>query len=444
MPVVDVNREAESRAVATFLASACNGPTGLLLEGEAGIGKTTLLLAVIDAARQKGFRVLAARSAAAESVLAYAVLSDLLTDVDPAAYADMPDIQRLAIDRVLLRAGFDERASDQQEVAASFLSVVERVSESSPVLVVVDDLQWLDTSSQKAIAFASRRFTGRVGLLGAVRTERLGGDPAAWLHMSRPDAMNRITLRPLNLNGLHAVISNRLGLSFRRPTMVQILETSAGNPFYALELARAMDNDDEHGAHLNLSSTLRDLVSARIGTLDADVQELLLAAACVADPTVELIAAATGTDAESVYERLEQAERSGIIGIEGHRLRFEHPLLTRGVYMRASTVRRRAMHRRLADLVDQPELHARHLALAATHSDQKTLDSLDAAAEIARIRGAPATAAELLDLAAELGGDTPQRRLLSARTTSTPVTPRGPDRCSNHVSPHRVRSLPKH
>jgi hypothetical protein len=401
MPVVDVNREAESRAVATFLASACNGPAGLLLEGEAGIGKTTLLLAVIDAARQKGFRVLAARSAAAESVLAYAVLSDLLTDVDPAAYADMPDAQRLAIDRVLLRADFDERAS-------------------------------------------ARRFTGRIGLLGAVRTERLGGDPAAWLHMSRPDAMNRIALRPLNLNALHAVISNRLGLSFRRPTMVQILETSAGNPFYALELARAMDNDDEHGAHLNLSSALRDLASARIGTLDAEVQELLLAAACVADPTVELIAAATGTDAEPVYERLEQAERNGIIGIEGHRLRFEHPLLTE-----AST----CGHRRCGAAqctVGWPTSWTSLSCMPGTSRLPRHTATRRRWTRWMRRRRSPASGARLPpppNCSIWPPNSAVIRRnagFFRPVTTSTPVTPRGPGCCSKNVSPHRVRLLPKH
>ena len=238
------------------------------------------------------------------------------------------------------------------------------------MLVVIDDLQWLDTSSQKAIAYAARRFTGRVGLLAAIRTGAGSADVASWLHMSRPDAINRITVPPLNLGGLHAVVSDRLGRSLRRPTMVRIWETSAGNPFYALELARAL-GDERSAADLHLPS-LAELVRARIGSLDTDVQELLLAASCVASPTVELVAAATGTDVDQVFELLEQAESTGIVAIEGHRLRFEHPLLARGVYIGAATARRRAMHRRLAAIVEQPELHARHLALAARHGDRDT------------------------------------------------------------------------
>ena len=409
-----VMRPAESRAVADFLTAASSGPTALLVEGEAGIGKTTLLLVAVDEARERGFLLLSARSSAAESVFAYAVLADLLGEVEAAGWAELSDVQRLAVDRVLLRTDAEGPATDWREVAASFLTIVEHLADKSPVLLAIDDLQWLDSSSRKVIAYAARRFTGRVGLLGAVRTGSGSGEDASWLQMSRPDTTARITVPPLNLGGLHAVVTDRLGRSFRRPTMVRIWETSAGNPFYALELARALGDGastvDEH-----LPSTLTELVRARIGILDRDVQDLLLAASCVASPTVELAAAATGTDADQVFELLEQAENNGIVGIEGHRIRFEHPLLARGVYVGAATARRRAMHRRLAEIVEQPELRARHLALAARHGDHETLHSLDAAAEIARIRGAPSAAAELLDLAAELGGDTPERRIRSAR-----------------------------
>ena len=408
-----VMRPAESRAVADFLTAASTGPTALLFEGEAGIGKTTLLLIAADEARERGFRLLSARSAATESVLAYAVLADLLGEVESAAWAQLSDAQRLAVDRVLLRADTVGPATDQREVAASLLTVIEHLADESPVLVVIDDLQWLDASSQKAIAYAARRFAGRVGLLGAVRTGA-GRDVVSWLQMSRPDAITRITVPPLNLGGLHAVMKDRLGRSIRRPTMVRIWETSAGNPFYALELARAL-GDDASSAELQLPGTLTELVRARIGSLDSDVQDVLLAASCVASPTVELVAAATDTDADQVFELLEQAETKGIVTIDGHRLRFEHPLLARGVYVGAATARRRTMHRRLAAVVEHPELHARHLALAARHGDLEMLDSLDAAAESARRRGAPANAAELLDMAIELGGDTPVRRIRSAR-----------------------------
>jgi len=111
---------------------------------------------------------------------------------------------------------------------------------------------------------------------------------------------------------------------------------------------------------------------------------------------------------------LEDVESRGIVGIDGNRVRYSHPLLARSVYTDASGAMRRATHRALAGVVDQPELKARHLAMAATSADPATLQALDDAAEVARTRGAPAAAAEMLELAIGLGGDTPLRRLKAA------------------------------
>src|ERR1700722_1180661 len=98
-----VSRPVEEEALSEFLDSASSAPSALLVEGEAGIGKTTVWLAGLEQARDRGFRVLSARVANAQSVLAYASLADLLNDVDPDAWADLPDPQRIAVDRVLLR-----------------------------------------------------------------------------------------------------------------------------------------------------------------------------------------------------------------------------------------------------------------------------------------------------------------------------------------------------
>ena len=97
------------------------------------------------------------------------------------------------------------------------------------------------------LAFAARRFTGRVGLLITERTEHEGAGAADWLQLAASDGIGRIRIGPLSLGGLHALISSRLGRSFPRPTMVRIAEISAGNPFYALELARAIDAGHSSG-----------------------------------------------------------------------------------------------------------------------------------------------------------------------------------------------------
>jgi ATP/maltotriose-dependent transcriptional regulator MalT len=413
MPARVVSREVEARAVGDFLSLVVDEPSALVIEGEAGIGKTTLWLAGLTQARDRGFTVLSTRPVAAESVLAYASLADLLGALDAAVWDNLPTPQRFAMDGIMFRADTDGAVIDHRAVAAGFLSAVEWQAEESPVLLAVDDLQWLDPSSAGVLAFAVRRLSGPVGVFGTVRIEPDAPD-ASWLQMPRPDAIRRIGVPPMSLGGLHAVISERLGRSFPRPAMVWIHEVSGGNPFYALELARKVDTASSSSSEEQLPGTLADLVRTRIGHLDPEAKELLLAAACAAAPTTALLTSATGGTPAQVVRLLEDAERKGIIVIDGHRVYFAHPLLARGVYTDADPAARRAMHGRLADIVTEPELQARHLARAAVGADQRTLKALDDAAESARIRGAPAAAAELLDLAVALGGDTPQRRIGSA------------------------------
>jgi DNA-binding CsgD family transcriptional regulator/tetratricopeptide (TPR) repeat protein len=406
-----VSRELEARAVADFLTSACSEPSALVIAGEPGIGKTSLWSTAVALARERGFRVLSARAAAAESVLAYGALADLLARVDVTELADLPHPQRLAIDRIMLRARSDGAAVDQRAVSAAVLSVIQSLSEESPVLVAVDDLQWLDPSSAQVVAFVARRLTDQVGVLGTVRSD--ADDVSSWLQMPKPDSIARIELHPMNFRALHSLISQRLGRSFSRPTMLQIHEVSGGNPFYAIEVARGIDGGPS-GANQRLPKTLAELVRSRVGGLDTDVREALLAAACLADATVSLVSEAIGTDADRLVGILAGAEQDAIIGIVGDRLRFTHPLLAAGVYGAADPAQRRKMHRRLGQIVNQPELRARHLALGATNLDPMTLQALDSAAESARSRGAPAAAAELLDLALRLGAGTPQRQMRSA------------------------------
>ena len=266
--------------------------------------------------------------------------------------------------------------------------------------------------SRLVIAFVARRLSGPVGVLATVRTgESESGN--SWLQLPRPDMVRRVSVGPMSVGALHAVISDRLGRSLSRPVMVRIEETSGGNPFYALELARTVDGQ-QPSTDISLPDSLKELISSKIRGQDSDVDEVLLAVACLSAPTAGLVAGALDSDLDSVVAQLENAESRGIIEINGDQLRFSHPIFARGVYNDAVPERRRAMHRRLADVVEEPELRARHLALGSTTGDDATLRSLDSAAETARIRGAPAAAAELMNLAIGLGGGTPQRRIQSA------------------------------
>lgn len=407
-----VGRAAELGAVAALLTSARAEPSCLQLEGEPGMGKTTVWSAALDMARDRGFHVLSTRPAAVESVLSYASLADLLSGVDASLWADIPVPQRLALDRVLLRAGTDGVVTDPRAVATGLSSVIDLLSALSPVLLAVDDMQWLDSSSAAALTFIVRRLTGPVAFLG---TTRIGADDAEGprLHVDGLTDIGRVRLRPLSLDATRTVLSQGVNRSFGRPTMVRIHELSGGNPFYAMELARAVVDEPNH-VEMALPTTLSELVQAKTGSLSADLTTALLAAAAVPSPTIELIARAVGSTAAQIAYLMESPEAKGIVTLHGAALRFAHPLLAWGVYSESEPAQRRALHRRLSDLVDDPELRARHLALAATGPDPTTVAALDAGAELALVRGAPAAAAELLALAIELGADTPQRRMLLA------------------------------
>lgn len=409
----DVTRRAEWCAVTTFFDRPWEEPGALIIDGDAGIGKTTFWLAACDYARRNGVRVLSARPVAAEAVLAYAAVADLLSGVEPEVWANFPDPQRRALDHILLRSAHGGTTADQRTLAAALLAVIEALAQRQRVLLAIDDLQWLDPSSALVISFVTRRLRGPAAVLATVRTG-VNETRAITLPLPAPDATQRITLPPMRLGDLHLVVSRRLGRSIARPAMVRIHEVSGGNPFYAIELARSIQN----GVAANdfrLAGTLSEVVRARLDGLRGDLQELLLAAACLGRPTVELLADALAMDAAQLRPLLEQAEAAGVLVLDGHKVRFSHPLLATGVTSDASAARRRDMHRRLAQIVTEPELQARHLAFAATHADPATLKALDTGAEIAGMRGAPAVAAELTDLAIGLGGDTVQRQVSSAR-----------------------------
>lgn len=406
-------RSPEASPLKNFLTAATSRPSALLIQGQAGIGKTTFWLSAIDRARERGFRVLTARASQSETVLAYATVGDLVLSVESMLLANIPDLYQQALNRVLMRAGNDDRETNQQVVAAAFMSMVDTLAANAPTLIAVDDVQWLDSSSRAVMAYAVRRLKGRVGVLVTEREARDTVNTLSWLQLATADEIATLRVSPLGLQGLHALIKQRLGRSFAHPTMVRIAEVSGGNPLYALELARAIDAHHD-GDHQVFPLSLADLVRMRIARLGDSALDVMLAAACVPKPTVDMLVGVTGKTVEQVVALLEEPESAGIIVLDGNRVAFTHPVLARGVYANATPARRRYWHRAWSEALSEPESKARHLALAATSSDQATLEALDAAAAAVRARGAPAAAAELLDLAIGLGGDTPIRRFAAA------------------------------
>jgi DNA-binding CsgD family transcriptional regulator len=396
-----VGREPELGAAGEFLAGLRAGPRGLVIEGEAGIGKTAVWRAALAEAEASGCRVLQCVAEQAEARLSFVGLTDLAADVADELLPALPAPQREALEVVLLRGA--GRAPDPKAVGMGLRSLL---VEAAPVVVAIDDAQWLDPGTARALAFAIRRLAGhRVGILA---TLRVPGADALGLERALGTGFTRARVGPLGEAALRALIERRLGFAYTRPALLRIAQLSGGNPLFALEIARALGPAPAlaAGAALPVPDSLRELVAGRVGALGRPARAALLAAAALSHPTVELVELA------ACPQGLVEAEESGLLALEGGRLQFAHPLYASAVYAAAASGRRRALHARLAELVADPEECARHRALAATGPDEDVAAALAAAAAVARARGAWETAGELLEQARAL---TPPERPEAAR-----------------------------
>jgi DNA-binding CsgD family transcriptional regulator len=310
-------------------------------------------------------------------------------------------------------------APDERAIAFAAFQLLEERGDG-PLLVAVDDVQWLDAASASVLAFALRRLAAtQVAILVARRGD---GSEAAPLGLDRsfPNE-RRLRLGSLSVGATHRLLRERLGVSFPRPTLVQLHDTSRGNPFYALELGRALKQSGGRtgaGERLSIPTSLTDLVSARLAALSADVREVLEPVALLSEPTVAIVEA-VASDGVTVRGRLRAAEAAAIVELNEERVRFSHPLLAARVEAELEPRRRRSLHRRLAEMVGDPEQRARHLALGANGPSARVAGELETASSTAALRGASGAAAELAELSlsltpADVAGAVRRRRLLHA------------------------------
>ena len=398
-----VGRERELSLAEGFLGDAGERLSVLLIEGEAGIGKTTVWREIVRRARDRGFVVLSCRPAEAEAELAIAALADLLDAVPGDAVAALPAPQRRAVETALLRADRAETTVAPRTLATAVTSLLAGSTRERPLLVAVDDAQWLDATSATVLQFALRRLESvPLGWLLARRTPEPVGLAAE--RSAPPDSLTRLTIGPLTLAGLHHVVEDRLDAKLARPALVRVHELSAGNPFYALEIVRELQRAGTpvSGAPLPVPGDLRELLARRLQQLPAHTRDALLAAAALANPTTALV------DERS----LAPAEEAGLVRVDprGH-IEFQHPLYAAAVYESAPRARTRDVHRRLARVVSDPEEHARHVAIATDAPDEIVAGMLEQRAAVARAPRAWASAAELLEQASAL---TPPERLADA------------------------------
>jgi DNA-binding CsgD family transcriptional regulator/tetratricopeptide (TPR) repeat protein len=394
-----VGRDEDLERISRFLHNVDALPGVLLLEGGAGIGKTTLWRAGLAAAEMAGFVVLRSSPSEAEKDLAFAAAADLLAPVADDALAQLPDVQRRALaGAVLLQS--QEAAIDRRAVATAFLGAFRALSSTRLLLVGVDDVQWLDPESALLLSFATRRLTSEtIAFLLARRSEE------AAPQVELGEKVQRIEVAPLSLGELHRLIHQRLDMVLPRPLLRRIHNVSGGNPFFALELASAVANRRTNGHDLALPTSLEPLIEARLQQLPHKTRNALAELAAMpdlasADPDPEVLAPAV--DAHVV--------RTKPTGLE-----FTHPLLRAAAYTQLTPGRRRTLHRQLADAAANVEEQAYHLARAVEEPDEAIAAVIEEGALCAKRRGAPAVAAELLDHAIRVTEDQERRVQRSLR-----------------------------
>jgi DNA-binding CsgD family transcriptional regulator len=399
-----VGRDRELEAIGSFLDAAPTAARLLLVEGEPGIGKTTLWRAGVDAARARGFLVLSCEAARSETQLALTSVRDLLADAFDEVADELPPPQRRALEVVLLREEPQGSPPEPDTVAFAFLSTLRLLASRGPTLLAIDDVQWLDSASAAALTYALRRLdTEALAVLLARRTD---GDEPWPLELDRPHRVRLevITLGPLTMGALGRVLHERLGAAQPRPVLHRLYEVSGGNPFYALELARALGDAPRRlapGAPLPIPQTLRELIQERLLALPARTLDALTVASALLRPTLAVVGAALGLDAEAL---LGPAIDAQIAAVEREEIQFAHPLFAEAAYGLARFQRRREIHRDLAEVVGNVEERARHLALGTDEPDDAVAQTLEEGAQSAFRRGSPGAAA---DLAAEARRLTP-------------------------------------
>ena len=354
--------------------------------------------AAVATAQAHGSRVLQARPAESEAKLSYAALADLLGAAFDEPRAHRPEPQQRALAAALLR---DDAAgpADPRTTATALVGVLTALAAEGPTVVAIDDVQWLDRASERALEFAARRLPAKLGLLLTRRSD--GGDepPLALDRALHDGRLETIVLGPLTVAALHHLIRTRLGTAPPRPTLIRIADASGGNPFFALEIARELERDAGDRAladPLPVPERLHELAAARVGRLSREAREAMLIVSALSRPTVAMVAAALGDEAAATAAVIE-AEEQGILVSDGERVRPSHPLLASALYGSVSPQRRRRLHRRLASVAADPEERARHLARSATEPDASSAAEIERAAERAARRGAQAAAAELYE-----------------------------------------------
>jgi DNA-binding CsgD family transcriptional regulator len=406
-----LDRRPELEALDGLLEAVRGGFSGtLVLRGEPGIGKTALLDHVVDSAGD--FRVARVEGVESEIALSFAALHQLLVPFLP-GLPRLPTPQERALETAFgVVAG---GPPDRFLVGLATLTLLTDAAAAQPLLVVVDDAQWLDRESAQVLAFVARRlYADPIALLFAVREPVTQPTPLEGLPELRVDGLSDAAARELLGSVTGGGLDDRVG--------DRIVASTRGNPLALVELAGELSEAQLTGASflpdpLPLGGQLEERFLQQVRALPADTQELLLLASVCdfADPALFRQAAGQlGLDPAATVS----AEDERLL-VVAPRVGFRHPLIRSAVYGGATVADRRRVHDALAAVSD-PTLDADrwawHRAMASAGPDEAIASDLERAATQARKRGGYAATAAFLERAADLTPDKSRhaRRLLAA------------------------------
>jgi DNA-binding CsgD family transcriptional regulator len=390
-----VGRDRDIAFIRAFVDEAAAHGAALVVSGDAGVGKTVLIEAAASYAVSAGLRLLRVTGAQFEANVSFAGLHQLLFPLLGSHLDQLDEVQRTALRSAL---GLHEgRAPDWMTLSHAALELLTLAASRTPVLIVVDDVPWLDHASGRVLAFIARRTAGtRIGFLATMRTDEEG--------LFDRSAIGTYTLRPLSQAASEALLDSRYPALTTR-SRYRLLSEAQGNPLALLELPIALDTQTAGGGlagTLPLTNRLQAVFAARISGQPARTRHALLMA--VLDGTGDLKVLRYGEPGSEAGD-LAAAERAQVLSIDGAvaRVSFRHPLIRSAVAELATDDERRRAHRILAERrAGEPARRAWHLAEASTGPDENVASLLQQVAHANLFRGDSLSAIKELLRAADL------------------------------------------
>ncbi|WP_433040208.1 helix-turn-helix transcriptional regulator [Dactylosporangium sp. CS-033363] len=401
------------------IAAACAQGGQVVVSGEPGMGKSSLLRVGGQLAQRAGRRVLAIAPTEFDQGLPFAGLAELVAQCPPDGPDRLPAPQRRALAIALQQVEPEGGTIDPLAVPLAIRSLLTNLAGTEPVTVVLDDVQWLDPATAGALAFALRRLAlpgDRLSVLAGTRPAGLRTD----LVRTLPEPRRDVDLPALDEHAIAQLLRRRFGSTWTQSVSSAVARASGGNPFLALMIAQAMRSDvsqwswsarDGHDPVFPVPPSLTDVLGEKVALLPAAAREVLLLVSAAGRLNVHQLDKFAGPD--HVVAALEAAADADLarVGPE-QRVAFTHPLLASAIYEAATPAERRRAHRRLADSLDDQVERAVHRARTVTAPDLAVAGELERAADVSARRGALQVAGELLEA--------------SARATPAAGAPTGP------------------